>query len=128
MDGYLRKLTTEERELLLRRYSEHGPFSVTGGSMAEAKKPLDVDQLLARLVDVNATSDEFAAMEKLPDGDAAAQHRYIHYLDLHQELLARGSLGMVSYPMEQSAGELPCDTNPVSPRRTAVAMVAAGHP
>ena len=52
----------------------------------------DLDQLLARLVDGEATGDDIAALEKLLDGNADAQRRYVHYVDLHTELLSRSDV------------------------------------
>lgn len=50
----------------------------------------ELDQLLARVVDETATSEDLASLETLLDGDANAVARYIRYLDLHHELQRRG--------------------------------------
>ncbi|MCR9116048.1 MAG: hypothetical protein NXI22_03760 [bacterium] len=57
--------------------------------MGEKQETSDLDQLLARLVDGDATAADIAALEGLLDGNPDAQRRYVHYLDLHQELLAK---------------------------------------
>jgi hypothetical protein len=57
--------------------------------MGEAHEMPDLDKLLARLVDGNAAANDIAALETLLDGNPDAQRRYVHYLDLHQELLVK---------------------------------------
>jgi hypothetical protein len=57
--------------------------------MGESHKTSDLDQLLSRFVDGNATTEDIAALEMFLDDDPDAQRRYVHYLDLHQELLVR---------------------------------------
>ena len=52
----------------------------------------DLDPLLARLVDETITAEELADLEHRLDGDPDAQRRYLHYLDLHADLVqANGS-------------------------------------
>lgn len=74
--------------------------------MDEFDDPQQIDKLLARLVDGDATPDDIAAIESLLEGNTEAQRRYVHYLDLHQELLAKGSIGLAADPHETPFGEL----------------------
>ncbi|PHS04870.1 MAG: hypothetical protein COA78_15960 [Blastopirellula sp.] len=60
--------------------------------MGDFKKQSDLDQLLGRLVDGEATAAEIAALEILLDGNPDAQRRYVHYLDLHGELLLKSNM------------------------------------
>jgi len=57
--------------------------------MAERFAGSPLDNLLARLVDQRATADEIDALESILTRDPAARRRYVHYLDLHQELRQR---------------------------------------
>ena len=57
--------------------------------MDESHEKPELDKLLACLVDGDATADDIAALEALLDGNPDAQRRYVHYLDLHQELLVK---------------------------------------
>lgn len=59
--------------------------------MDDALGSPELDQLIACLVDGQATSDDIAVLERLLDGNPDAQRRYIHYLDLHAELVQRSS-------------------------------------
>lgn len=47
----------------------------------------DLDALLARLVDETIAPEELAELEGQLDGDPDAQRRYLHYLDLHADLV-----------------------------------------
>ena len=62
------------------------------GSMDNPSDQSNLNRLLARLVDGEATGDDIAALEKLLDGNADAQRRYVHYVDLHAELLSRSDV------------------------------------
>ena len=93
--------------------------------MGEAQKPSELDQLLARLVDGNATIDDIAALEKLLDGNADAQRRYVHYLDLHQELLAKAGNLAPANKLDESHGEIQDDKNRSSFPRTRGAVLVA---
>jgi len=52
-----------------------------------APESLSLDALLAGLVDETITPAELDELERRLDGDPEAQRRYLHYLDLHAELL-----------------------------------------
>lgn len=60
--------------------------------MSERPADAPLDKLLARLVDQRITADEIAALESILMRDPVARRRYVHYLDLHQELLGRAEL------------------------------------
>lgn len=60
--------------------------------MGNPSNPIELDRLLAHLVGGEATAEDIAALEKLLDGNADAQRRYVHYLDLHAELLSRSDV------------------------------------
>ena len=92
--------------------------------MGETQGKSGLDQLLARLVDGDATANDIVALEALLDGSADAQRRYVHYLDLHQELLARESDGLQPDLLERSSGESH-DTTRSSVPRTKVAVLFA---
>ena len=78
--------------------------------MGEVDDPQQIDKFISRLVDGDATPDDIAALELLLDGNPEAQRRYVHYLDLHQELLAKGSIGLAADPHETPFGELETTT------------------
>ena len=90
-----------------------------------ANSTTDLDQLLARLVDGDAMADDLAALGKLLDGNPEAQRRYVHYLDLHQELLARAESSVPTNSPVRGRGELLDDTNRSSVPRTKVAVLVA---
>lgn len=74
--------------------------------MGEARETSDLDKLLARLVDGDAAADDIAALEALLDDNPAAQRRYVHYLDLHQELVAKADqqeLGEMAFQSRRSS-------------------------
>ena len=50
-------------------------------------KHRDLDPLLARLVDETITPDEMLKLERRLDGNPEEQRRYLHYLDLHADLV-----------------------------------------
>ncbi|HIG84090.1 MAG TPA: hypothetical protein EYG40_03075 [Verrucomicrobia bacterium] len=54
-------------------------------------KNTDLDNLLAKLVDDSITDEELTGLERILDGDASAQRRYFHYLDLHMDLQERAT-------------------------------------
>jgi len=93
--------------------------------MVEDQAPSDLDQLLARLVDGDATTADIAALELLLDGNPEAQRRYVHYLDLHQELIARDRLGVSPHSQDQIFSEIYCDGNRLRVNRIKVGVVAA---
>ena len=47
----------------------------------------NLDSLLAHLVDETISPEEMAELERRLDGDPEAQRRYLHYLDLHADLV-----------------------------------------
>ena len=83
----------------------------------------DLDQRLARLVDGDATADDIAALEKILDGNPDAQRRYVHYLDLHQELLARGCDGEIDGSRQEQSSLDSSDTNSSNVSRINVAAL-----
>lgn len=83
-----------------------------------------IDHLIARLVDGQANADEIAELERLLDGSPDAQRRYIHYLDLHQELVARGGGGPPAFE-EQPSVELQHDTKRSRVTKNHAAVIAA---
>ncbi|XZE55102.1 LamG-like jellyroll fold domain-containing protein [Planctomycetaceae bacterium SH139] len=91
--------------------------------MDEANHPRQIDPLLARLVDGDATPDDIAAIESLLDGNPEAQRRYLHYLDLHQELLAKGNAGLADTTDEPRFGELESATNRQGVPRTKAIVI-----
>ena len=92
--------------------------------MDKAHKPLGIDKLLSRVVDGDATPDDIAAIELLLDGNPEAQRRYVQYLDLHQDLLAKVSDGLEANPHEPRLGELESTANrPGVPRTKAIVLI-----
>lgn len=61
--------------------------------MAEQSRQADIDRLLARFVDDNASHDDLAALEAALLGNVDAQRRYVRYLDLDAELAQRSASG-----------------------------------
>ena len=71
----------------------------------------ELDRLLSRLADELATADELAALERILLSHPAARKRYVHYLDLHEELRIRAAEGGLALPAERAA-----DASVPSPR------------
>ena len=65
-----------------------------------------LDYLLSRLADESATPEDIAALEQMLLDDAAARRRYVHYLDLHEELRLRANEGGLSSPHSPVLGFL----------------------
>ena len=61
--------------------------------MSELSNGVLLDDILAKLVNDIATPDDIASLERLLHENPAAQSRYIHYLDLHSELIKRATSG-----------------------------------
>lgn len=59
--------------------------------MAESNNHGELDHLLSRLANGDATPEDIEELEARLDGDQAAQQRYVHYLDLHAELADRAA-------------------------------------
>jgi ferric-dicitrate binding protein FerR (iron transport regulator) len=51
------------------------------------KESQNLDSLLAHLVDETISPEEMVDLERRLDGDPEAQRRYLHYLDLHADLV-----------------------------------------
>ncbi|MEW4561813.1 LamG-like jellyroll fold domain-containing protein [Bremerella sp. JC770] len=54
--------------------------------MDESSSFSEFDRLMARLVEGDASPQDIAKLEEYLDGKPDAQRRYVHYIDLHQEL------------------------------------------
>lgn len=63
----------------------------------------ELDSLLARLVDESITSEELARLEQGLDENPEAQRRYLHYLDLHAELVYSGASEATRHAAPRSA-------------------------
>jgi len=73
----------------------------------------EFDRLMARLVEGDASPEDIAKLEEYLDGKPDAQRRYVHYIDLHQELhhWARSELN-TQFEAERSCGL--ANVNPAS--------------
>ena len=65
-----------------------------------------LDQLLARLIDGDATERDIAKLDEILDGDSDAQRRYVHYFDLHAELVKKSQTSTLSNSAESDRREL----------------------
>lgn len=57
----------------------------------KSENDLTLDQLLGRLVDGRINAEQMLALETMLSADPESRKRYVHYLDLHEELLARAN-------------------------------------
>ncbi|MGL4550079.1 MAG: FecR domain-containing protein [Gemmataceae bacterium] len=89
--------------------------------MADVGERGGLDRLLARLVDGTATTDDVVALEAILRTDPDARRHYVHYLDLHLELLERGETGALAAPMTPA----PAARRPLSWFRLGAAVVVA---
>ncbi|TWU44384.1 FecR protein [Novipirellula aureliae] len=62
--------------------------------MADPKLNRDLDRLLSKLVEGDVSADEKLALDQVLKSDANARRRYVHYLDLHDELALRSEVSI----------------------------------